>query len=104
MEISTIIALITAIAFIVNITVQVTKNLIPVPTQLWTIIVSAFATTVSAFAASDRGFFEINFITLSEALAVSFVVAYIAMYGFDTFKDLWLRFKDGENINEKKEK
>ncbi len=101
MEFSTIIALITAIAFIVNITVQVTKNLVPLPSQLWTIIVSVFATTVSAFAASEQGLMEMNFITLSEAFAVSFVVAYIAMYGFDTFKSLWVRFKEGENINDK---
>jgi len=99
MDLTGTIAAIMTIAFIVNITVQVTKNLIPVPSQLWTITVSVFATVVSAFAASARGLMEINALTLSEALATAFVVAYIAMYGFDTFSDLWERFKDGENIN-----
>ena len=100
MESSTIIISILTLAFFVNIMVQVTKNLIPVPSQLWTITVSVFATLVSAFAASARGLFEINAVTISETLAVSMVIAYIAMYGFDTFKDLWERFKNGENINE----
>ena len=99
MEISAVIAAIMTIAFIVNIIVQVTKNLIPLPSQLWTITVSVFVTVVSVFAASVRGLMEINTVTFAEALAIAFIVAYIAMYGFDTFADLWYRFKDGENIN-----
>ena len=94
-----IIAAIITIAFIVNITVQITKNLIPLPTQLLTIIVSVCVTVVSAFAASARNLIEINALTLCETMAVAFVVAYIAMYGFDTFKELWNRFRNGENIN-----
>lgn len=99
MNSSTILTSILTIAFFVNITVQVTKNLIPIPSQLWTITVSVLATLASAFAASARGLIEISPVTVCESVALAMVISYVAMYGFDTFKNLWERFKNGENIN-----
>ena len=94
-----IIAVAAVLAFVVNITVQLTKEIIPLPTQLWTVAVSLVVTIASACAAAERGVMEMTSGLVVGAIAVSFVIAYISMYGFDMFKNLWNRFKDGENIN-----
>lgn len=88
------------LAFLVNIIVQLTKGFIPIPTKLWCIIVSAFICITALFASDMLGYCELNFVSFILSFIGSFVVSYIAMYGFDTFKNLWQRFKKGEKINE----
>ena len=90
----------TFLAFVVNIIVQLTKEIVPLPTKLWCIIV-AIAVDLSALFFFGA-FNNIHCSTLMSIFAffASFAVAYVAMYGFDTLKELWQRFKEGENINE----
>lgn len=88
------------LAFAVNIIVQMTKGFIPLPTKLWCIIVSGVIDVIALFGASEGGKIHINGLTIILAIVGAFIVAYVAMYGFDTFKELWERFKKGENINE----
>lgn len=90
----------TVLAFAVNLTVQLTKDIIPLPTKLWTLIVSAVLCVATFFMQAQQP----DITTAVSALAGSFVVAYAAMYGFDTLWELWERFKKGENINDNNRK
>lgn len=95
-----LIGLAMVLSFAVNIIVQMTKGFIPIPTKLWCIIVAIAIDIVALLGASAQNKIDINVLTVSFAVIGAFVVAYISMYGFDTFKELWARFKKGENINE----
>ncbi|MBQ4630200.1 MAG: hypothetical protein IJB70_04350 [Clostridia bacterium] len=87
------------VAFVVNIIVQMTKGFIPLPTKLWCILVSATIMLLMLFVASVNGYVKLGYATIGLSFIGSFVVAYVAMYGFDTLKDLWQRFKRGEDIS-----
>lgn len=88
------------LAFGVNLIVQLTKEHVELPTKLWTLIVSATLCVVCMVAGVHAGQLRADLTSGAMTLAGSFVVAYVAMYGFDTFSDLWKRFLKGENINE----
>ena len=94
-----LIIIFTLVAFLVNITVQLTKGYIPLPTKLWCIIVSIIVDIGLLWAGADYGIFKWSVSSILAFFFLSFIVAFVAMYGFDTFKNLWKRFKDGENIN-----
>lgn len=98
-DLNTVLGVIMAIAFIVNIIVQLTKGFVPIPTKLWCIIVSVFVMATLLFVAISMQLIKFNAGYIILSVFGSFIVAFIAMYGFDTFKDLWKRFKAGENIN-----
>ena len=94
-----VLGVVMALAFAVNIIVQITKEFIPVPTKLWCIIVSASVVLGGMLALVSGGHIKFSIVTIILAILGSFIIAFIAMYGFDTFKELWERFKKGENIN-----
>lgn len=94
-----LIIIFTLAAFLVNITVQMTKHYIPLPTKLWCIIVSIIVDMGILWAGADYGIFKWNISTVLAFIFLSFMVSFVSMYGFDTLKNLWKRFKDGENIN-----
>jgi hypothetical protein len=98
-ELTLYLGLLMVLAFVVNIIVQMTKGFIPLPTKLWCIIVSAAVNIFALIGASSKGKIELSVLTVIFAIVGAFIVSYVAMYGFDTFKDLWERFKNGENIN-----
>ena len=92
-----ILGVLMVLAFVVNIIVQITKELIPLPTKAWAIIVSLIVTISSTYIASSYKMFDFTISNIILSSVGSFIVAYIAMYGFDTFKELWERFRDGES-------
>lgn len=98
-DINTILALVCAVSFVVNIIVQLTKGYIPVPTKLWCIMVAFMVDISLLLIGAHLGLCQISIATSVFSFLSSFVIAFIAMYGFDSFKNLWLRFKAGENIN-----
>ena len=98
-DINSILALICAAAFIVNIIVQLTKGYIKLPTKLWCIAVAIMVDISLLLIGSHFGLCKVSIATGVFSFLSSFVIAFIAMYGFDSFKNLWLRFKAGENIN-----
>ena len=99
-NISMWLGVLTVIAFAVNIIVQLTKEIIPLPTKLWVILVSATVILALLFAGVSFDVFKLNAGMVILSVIGSFVVAYVAMYGFDTLKELWQSFKKGDNINE----
>lgn len=86
-------------SFLVNVIVQLTKSHIPLPTKLWCIIVSVFVDMAVLWAGAELGFFKWSVTAIVFGILSSFMVAFASMYGFDTMKELWQRFKAGENIN-----
>ena len=99
-DFTSIIAVVIAMSFVVNIIVQMTKGFIHLPTKLWCIVVSIIILLLSLCIMVSIDMVEFHRSYVCVLILTSFIVAYIAMYGFDTFKELWLRFKAGENIND----
>ncbi|MBE7049159.1 MAG: hypothetical protein E7394_00120 [Ruminococcaceae bacterium] len=99
-NIGSILGIVMILAFSVNIIVQVTKDFILLPTKLWCIVVSASLIIGCVLSVMAIGYIKFSFLAIILAIAGSFIVAFIAMYGFDTFRELWERFKKGENIND----
>ena len=95
----TIIIIFTLAAFSVNVIVQMTKAYIPIPTKLWCMAVSILINMGILWACADMGILKWNFANVFVFFFSSFLLSFISMYGFDTFKEMWQRFKDGENIN-----
>lgn len=87
-----------ALSFFVNIAVQVTKAFMPIPTRIWTVIVSILTMVIFICVGISYEWFKATWGNVLLSFAGSFIIAYISMYGFDTFKGLWKRFMDGENI------
>lgn len=90
----TLVTLVGALAFFVSIVVQLTKEFIPkkIPTKLYVLMVSfitTISTTISFFEIKEV---EIKFYLVVGSIALSFVVAFIACYGWDEFKELKDRF------------
>ena len=87
-----------AIAFIVSAIVEVTKKIKPfslMPTQLWCIIVSAVVCVAGYFGyCAYAGIAPVWYFAVCAGI-VSFIVAYIAMYGWDTARELYDRFTGG---------
>lgn len=86
-----------ALAFMVVIMVELTKELPfvkKVPTKLWTIIVSmvvCIAAVIIYFAITAA---PLYWYYIALAFFCAFIVAYIAMYGWESTKDLYERFKN----------
>lgn len=100
MNITVITSTVVLIAFAVNITVQMLKELIPIPTKLLCLIMSVVANVVVAIWLGIDGQIPLHFGTVGVAIIGSPMTAFIAMYGFETFKELWTRFEKGGDINE----
>lgn len=87
------------IAFIVSAIVEITKKLKPfslMPTQLWCMIVSVVVCVAGYFGYCAYAGIKAVWYFAVAAVIVSFIVAYIAMYGWDTLKELYDRFTIGK--------
>ena len=98
-NIGSVLGIVMVLAFTVNIIVQITKEYILIPTKLWCIIVSAALIIGCILSLMAIGYIKFSLFAILLGIVGSFIVAFIAMYGFDTFRELWERFKRGENIN-----
>lgn len=89
-SIGTILGIIGILAAIVSIFVEVLKKIIPnsFPTKALVIIVSFVITLAFIFI-----FCEINIKIIALGAVGSFVVSFISMYGWDTFKEIITKFK-----------
>ena len=78
-----------ALAALTSIIVQVLKKIVPskFPTQALVIIVALFVTTLASVM-----FYGIMLKAIGVGLISGFVVAFIAMEGFDSLKNIWTRF------------
>lgn len=90
------VATVAILAFVVSAIVEVIKNVGPlkhVPTDIVVIALSMNVTIVAYFGCAD--YFEHTVVWYEIALAAfgSFIVAYVAMFGWEKLSALWKRFK-----------
>lgn len=94
-SISSLIAVIGALAFIVSIITQVFKGvgvLSKVPTDILVFVLS-IGLTVIAFVAYMQYIQQIIvWYMIVAAIMAGFIVAFVAMYGWEKFSELWKRF------------
>ena len=91
------------VAFIVSAIVEVTRKIKPfslMPTQLWCIIVSVVVCIAGYFGYCAYAGISPVWYLAGDALIVAFIVAYVAMYGWDTLKELYDRFTGGKKKEE----
>lgn len=91
---ATLVTLIGAFSFFVSIVVQLTKDFIPkvIPTKLYVLILSIVVTMVVTLCYLSYKSMEIKFYLIIGSFALGFVVAFIAIYGWNEFKELKDRF------------
>ena len=88
-------SIIATIAFTTSLIVEVTKRIKPIslmPTQLWCIIVSVVLCVVGYFAYCVYAGIPIIWYLAGDAVIAAFVIAYVAMYGWDILKALYDRY------------
>jgi len=84
------------LAFVVSLVVEVTKELpgiINVPTKLWTMIVSLVISLLLYFAVASYFVWAITWYFVFAVIIASFMVSFIATYGWESFNELYNRFK-----------
>lgn len=96
---TTILAVIGALAFMVSVITQVFKGvgvLAKIPTDILVFILS-IGMTVTAFVAYMQYIQQtILWYMILAAILAGFLVAFVAMYGWEKFAELWNRFKKME--------
>lgn len=96
-----VIGLLGVLAFIVSVIVQITKGLIPkkVPTEIFVMVVSTITTYAGlAILAGYQGTKYESYIYIL-ALFLSFIVAFLAMNGWDKLAQLWDRFNKNQKLD-----
>lgn len=99
MSIETIILAIGILAFCVSVITEVFKGvgfLAKIPTDALVFVLS-IGITVTAFVAYMQYIQQtILWYMIIAAIMAGFLVAFVAMYGWEKTSELWLRFKKGE--------
>lgn len=94
-SITSLIAVIGALAFMVSIITQVIKGvsvLAKIPTDILVFVLS-IGLTVIAFVAYMQYIHQIIvWYMIVAAIMAGFIVAFVAMYGWEKFSELWKRF------------
>lgn len=98
-QITTLMGAVGAIAFVVSVITQVLKGVKPLdklPTDILVFILSIVLTLVAFFAYASYVELTILWYYVVGATIGGFIVAFVAMYGWTKLKELWDRFKTGE--------
>ena len=87
--IENILGVIGILAAIISIITEILKNIISksFPTKLLVLIISLIITFVFVII-----FYPISFTSIAFGIIGSFIIAFVSMYGFDSFKDIIKRF------------
>ena len=85
-----------ALVFLTTLIVEVTKN-IPgikkIPTQIWTIVIAMVVCILAVSVYYAVTGLALVWYVIPLAVVGAFIVAYISMFGWDTFMELWNRLK-----------
>lgn len=91
------VGVVAALAFIVNVVVELTKNvgfLKKVPTDLYVTIISIIITCAAYFTAAGIFAHQVVWYEVILVPFAGFIVAYVAMYGWTKIKELWEKFNN----------
>ena len=94
---SLVCGIVVVVAIIVSVVVQLTKSFIPLPTKAWVIIVSFIVVGLLLCASAEIWGKKMPVSMAVLAIIGSMLVSYIAIFGFDTFKELAERVKNGKS-------
>lgn len=94
---SLVCGIVVVVAIIVSVVVQMTKSFIPMPTKAWVMIVSFIVVGLLLSASVEIWGMKMPVSTAVLAIIGSMLVSYIAIFGFDTFKELAERVKNGKS-------
>lgn len=98
-DMTAILSVIGALAFIVSVITQVFKGvgvLAKIPTDILVLVLS-IGITVTAFVAYMQYIQQtLIWYMILAAILAGFLVAFVAMYGWEKFAELWNRFKKME--------
>ena len=86
-----------ALAALTTIIVQVLKQILPkvIPTKIVTIITAIVLSVAAALIC-----FGVMFKTALVGLLMGFIVAFVSMNGFDSLREIWIRFTSGQEIDD----
>lgn len=90
----TLVSIVGVLAFFIAIVTQLTKEFIPkvIPTKLYVLILSVVVTVTAILCYLSYKSVEIKLYIVLGSLALGFIVAFIATYGWSEFKELKDRF------------
>ena len=94
-SITSLVAVIGALAFMVSIITQVFKGvgvLSKVPTDILVFVLSIGLTVIAFVAYMQYIQMAIVWYMVIAAIMAGFIVAFVAMYGWEKFSELWKRF------------
>ncbi|MHC1749483.1 MAG: hypothetical protein AB9856_14520 [Cellulosilyticaceae bacterium] len=94
-NIGVILLLIGGLAFVVTVITEVTKNisiLKNIPTDLHVVLLSVLLSVLTYFVYVSYGDTKIIWYYIVASVILGFLVAYIAMFGWSKFDELWKRF------------
>ena len=86
-----------ALAALTTIIVQALKQILPkvIPTKIVTIVTAIVLSIAAALIC-----FGVMFKTALIGLLMGFIVAFVSMNGFDSLREIWIRFTSGKNIDD----
>lgn len=99
-NVTMILAVIGALAFMVSVITQVFKGvgvLSKIPTDILVFVLSIGITVVAFVAYMQYIQMTILWYMILAAIMAGFIVAFIAMYGWEKLSELWKRFGDTNN-------
>lgn len=99
LNLETIILVMGILVFLVNVIVEVTKNIYPLDqlhTNYYVTVLSIVLTVISYFMYLGYSGSAFVWYYLIIAIIIGFLVAYIAMLGWDKLINLWQQSKKGE--------
>ena len=91
-----VLGLIGALAFLVSVITEVTKGigfLTRIPTDLQVIVLSMMLCLVTYFMYTAYSNLVVYWYYVAASVVASFIVAFVAMYGWDNLTELYSRFK-----------
>ena len=94
-SITSLLAVVGALAFMVSIITQVFKGvgvLSKVPTDILVFVLSIGLTVIAFVAYMQYIHMAIVWYMVVAAIMAGFIVAFVAMYGWEKFSELWKRF------------
>ncbi len=99
-NVTMVLAVVGVLAFIVSVITQVFKGvggLSKIPTDVLVFILSILITVVAFVAYMDYIHQAIIWYMFIAAVLAGFMVAFVAMYGWEKFTELWKRFYNGQS-------
>lgn len=86
---SILLTIMAMLVFATNVIVEVIKGLIPVPTNVVTVVVAEVATIAAVAMACKALAITVSWCYTVGAVTLGLFVAYAAMFGFDKLKQVW---------------